>query len=204
MKFFDLIGLVRGQSGSLAGPRGTYGHALAVEAAIAVAREGGNVILFTTVPPAQMPHIDRLDIAHYPQGFSDSGTLLYLHLWHHLYRLGEGELRDLTLIVIDKALSADAALSMPSLAHYYNIAVAYLPTISAQEQIERGLPRAKKAVTPYQLFVELRQIVDPVERQERVDSIKFALRYGKDRSYFAGWTDDEIRIFLRRLDEDAP
>ena len=200
-----LLCLTRGQIGTLAGPRGTYGHALAVETAVEVAKAGGEVFLITPLPPDAPDDFDgRLIVDYYPS-LPVSGSDWHRYLHHHLLRLRQGELPSLLLVVIDHAVGDDDVIDVfKELAAWHNVAVAYLPQpmLAEQEQIARGFHRPKKRVSPEQLFDELSQITDPVERQERVEGIRYGLRYGKDRSYCANWTEQETISFLQRLDAD--
>ena len=187
-------GLARGRAGAIPG------SGQARDFAVEVARAGGKVLLITPRPPDGLPCLDTLVVLYRPD-LPQAGMELRRYLDHLLGRWLRDDMRDLVLVAIDKSLSDDAAMSMPSLAHDYSLAIAYLPQ-PEHGQIARGFQRPKKRVSPAQLFDELAQIVDPVERQERVDSIRYGLRYGKARSYYADWTDEETSAVLRRLDAE--
>ena len=123
-----LLGLARGKIGSLAGPRGTYGHALAVETAVEVARAGGQTLLITPLPPdAPDAFGGRLIVDYYPSLPTD-GASWHRYLHHTLLRVRHDTLKELLLVVIDHAVGDDEVIDVfKELAAWHNTAIAYLP-----------------------------------------------------------------------------
>lgn len=128
-----LLGLVRGQIGSLAGPRGHYGHALAVETAVEVAKAGGEVFLITPLPPDAPDDFDSRLVVDYCPNLPGTGADWHRYLHHHLRRLRHGELPSLLLVVIDHAVGDDVIEVLKELAEWHSVAIAYLPPPMAKE-----------------------------------------------------------------------
>ncbi len=164
-----LLGLVRGQIGSLCGPLGLYGHALAVSTAIDVARAGGQTILITPSPP-DVTGIDGVLVVDLCQDMPVDGTSWHRYLHHTLLHIRRCALKELMLVVIDQSITDDVVEMLKVLAEWHSVAIAYLPSpiLKQQvEQVEQAGRRTNKRVSPEQTFESLAQISGPVDRLER-------------------------------------
>ena len=184
-----LLGLVRGKVGSLAGPRGHYGHALAVETAVEVARAGGQVLLITPQPPDNPPEFDGRFVVDYCPSLPETGADWHRYLHYSLLNARRGAQPELLLVVIDQAIEADAVSVMQDLAEWHSVAIAYLPR--------------PMIVSPEEVLARLARAVDDDERGRIITEVRHDLIMQRPRSAYSHWTKEQVESVLQPLDREV-